>query len=185
MMTRFLTYAPTPSPQPTTHPGPGPQYRVYVTSRNGKGVNLRSGPSKGYPSIGFYSVGTPATMISYGNTWSQIFIGNRYGYMMTEFLTTSEPHGGSQPVPGSSYVVSANGRNVNLRMGPSTGSKAIAAFRVGTRLTVIARGTDWYFIEINGYYGYMMRQFIYDNVSPGSLIPGSVPQPATGTDVPD
>lgn len=176
MMTRFLTSNPvTPTAQPQPQPQPGTEYEVYVTSRNGKGVNLRSGPSKAYSSIGFYSVGTQAWMVTRGNTWSYIRVGSRYGYMMTEFLTTSHP-GPVPPVVGASYVVSANGRNVNLRTLPSLGSQVIRSFPVGTRLNVIIRGHEWYFIQIDGYYGYMMRQFIYDSGTPPM-------QPATQTDL--
>ena len=161
MMTQFLTnkgVSPaTPKPQPSG------EYQVYVTSGNGKGVNLRSGPDKAYSSIGFYSVGTPATMITKGSTWSYILIGNRYGYMMTRYLTQTKPN---PVIPGSgAYVVSANGKSVNLRESPTTGSRIIASFKVGTKVSIIARGNDWYFIQIGGYYGYMMRQFIYDTGS--------------------
>ena len=138
---------------------------AYVTSRNGKGVNLRSGPGKNYASIGFYSVGTPAMMVSPGGAWSYIRVGNRYGYMMTQFLTETPP---VQPVIGGSHVISANGKNVNLRLRPAKNSKVIKSFKVGTPLTIIVRGADWYFVEINGYYGYMMRQFIYDGGTPAT-----------------
>ena len=172
MMTQFLTSngSAMPLPTPATNPT-GQEYTVYVTSKNGKGVNLRSGPSKSYTSIGFYSVGTQAAMVTKGATWSYIRVGNRYGYMMTEFLTGNEP---VKPVPptGGAYVVSANGKNVNLRAAPTTRSTVIRSYKVGTRLTVITRGIDWCFILIDGTYGYMMRQFIYE---------GSVP--ATATDL--
>ena len=94
MMTRYLTNSPsvpTPTPQPQPQPQPSGEYQVYVTSQNGKGVNLRSGPAKTYSSIGFYSVGTSAMMITKGKTWSYIRVGNRYGYMMTQFLTETVP----------------------------------------------------------------------------------------------
>jgi hypothetical protein len=87
MMTRYLTNTPSvPTPTPQPKPDPFGEYQVYVTSKNGKGVNLRSGPAKTFSSIGFYSVGTPAAMITKGKTWSYIRIGNRYGYMMTQFI---------------------------------------------------------------------------------------------------
>ena len=161
MMTEFLTNDPGKTPKPSPDIPTGDD--VYVTSGNGKGVNLRSGPSKAYPSIGFYSVGTPASMITRGSTWSYIRIGNRYGYMMTQFLTSKKSVDPDPVIPTSgAYVVSANGKNVNLRTAPSTASSIIRSFRVGTKLTVITRGYDWCFIQIGGYYGYMMRQFIYD-----------------------
>ena len=175
MMTEFLSgdavqkqdpnpYIPV-KPQPDTSSG-----TVYVTSRNGKGVNLRSGPSKNYPSIGFYSVGTAAEMLTEGSTWSYIGVGNRYGYMMSEFLTTSKQTTPVVPVSGS-YVVSANGRSVNLRTAPTTAASVITAFPVGTRLTVITRGSDWYFVQIGEYFGYMMRQFIYDGGGTATTTP--------------
>ena len=171
MMTQFLTTRPvTPVTPVPPQPQPSGQYQVYVTSANGKGVNLRSGPSKTYSGIGFYSVGTEAWMVTRGSTWSYIRIGSRYGYMMSQFLTTSEPPvNPDPPIVGSAYVVSANGKNVNLRTAPSTAGKVITSFRVGTRLNIITRGKDWYFIQIGGYYGYMMRQFIYDGGSPATF----------------
>lgn len=167
MMTRYLTNTPSvPTPTPQPKPSPSGEYQVYVTSKNGKGVNLRSGPAKTFSSIGFYSVATPAIMITKGKIWSYIRVGNRYGYMMTQFLTETEP---VHPIiPGSAYVVSANGKSVNLRTGATTASSIIKSFKVGTPLTIITRGANWYFIQINGYYGYMMRQFIYDGGAPAT-----------------
>ena len=158
MMTRYISGS-QPSPQP--QPQPSGEYDVWVTSRNGKGVNLRNGAGKEYASIGFYSVGTQARMISAGPVWSYIRIGSRYGYMMTEFLTNT-PFTPDIPTYGEAYVISSNGKNVNLRSGPGTNYNAIASFPVGTPLTIINRGAAWYYIRIGGVYGYMMRQFIVE-----------------------
>jgi len=165
MMTRFLTSEPVITIQP--QPVPPDQYTVYVTSGNGLGVNLRSGPGKNYSCIGFYSVGTPAVMIRKGITWSYILIGNRYGYMMTQFLTESKPVHPIIP-DGGACVVSANGKNVNLRAAPTTAARIIRSFKVGTKLTIITRGREWCFIEIEGYFGYMMKQFIYEGNMPAT-----------------
>lgn len=176
MMNRFLTRsypAPTVPPYvpvtPTTVPEDG--YTVFVTSYNGQGVNLRAGPGKNYQSIGFYSVGTQGSMISPGGEWSYIRIGNRYGYMMSQFLSTSyiQP---IQPVHQTgAYVISANGRNVNLRSGPGKGFGVIRSFPVGTELKVIVRGSEWYYIQIGGIYGYMMKAYIHDGQSPQPISP--------------
>ena len=106
-------------------------------------------------------------MITKGSTWSYIRVGNRYGYMMTQFLTTKKSDDPVIPTSGA-YVVSANGKSVNLRTAPTTAATIIKSFKVGTKLTIITRGTDWYFIQIGGYYGYMMRQFIYDGGAPAT-----------------
>ena len=147
--------------KPVSLPVPS-EYTVWVTSKNGKGVNLRSGPSQYYASIGFYGIGTEATMVSLGNTWSYIRIGDKYGYMMTQFLTTNAASGGSGSVPvqGTARVISGNGKDVNLRAAPGLDSKVIRAYPSGTSLTIITRGEEWYFIHIGDDYGYMMKSFI-------------------------
>lgn len=166
MMSRYLTTDqnsgyPNAEFKPVSLPVPN-EYAVWVKSKNGKGVNLRSGPSQYYASIGFYGVDTEATMVSLGNTWSYIRIGDKYGYMMTEFLTTTAPSGGgSTPVvQGGARVASANGKDVNLRTAPGLDSRVIRSYPTGTSLTIITRGEEWYFIHIGDDYGYMMKSFI-------------------------
>lgn len=166
MMTVYLTAGADPLPTPVPSDG----YTVYVTSRNGYGVNLRSGPSKSYPAIGFYSVGTEARMLSEGNVWSYIRIGSRSGYMMTEFLTETKPYKPS-PIAGAPVVTSRNGRNVNLRSGPGKNYSVIRSFPVGTSLQIISRGSVWYYISINGYRGYMMKEYIRESGSPVEELP--------------
>ena len=146
------------------------EYDVYVTSRNGKGVNLRMGPSKVNQVIATYDVGTAARMIQYGATWSYIRIGQTYGYMMTEFLSATKPSGGgATPTVAAGYVTSANGKSVNLRTGPGKQYQVITSFAVGTPLTVISNVADWCYISIGNYNGYMMRQYIVQaNAAPGS-----------------
>ena len=86
MMTEFLS---TVKPSGTTGSS---SYTAYVTSSNGKGVRLRMGAGKIYPTIATYSVGTKVTVVEYGSTWSKVTIGTNTGYMMTEYLTTSQPN---------------------------------------------------------------------------------------------
>ena len=161
MMTQFLTgtaVTPAITPVPVSPVPSGSEYTVYVTSRNGNGVNLRSGPSKSYTSIGFYSVGTQATMITKGSTWSYIRVGNRYGYMMTQFLTKTKP---DEIIPDTgSYVISYNGKNVNLRTGPGYNYPILNSYPPGTPLTIIKADSVWDNVKINGVYGYMMNKFI-------------------------
>ena len=147
--------------KPTTLPVPS-NYKVWVTSNNGQGVNFREGPSQNYTSIGLYNVGTEATMTSLGNTWSYIRIGDKYGYMMTKFLTATEYQGGGEvePVVTGAHVVSGNGKSVNLRTAPGKSSEVIRSYPVGTALTIITKGDEWYFIQIGNDYGYMMKKFI-------------------------
>ena len=96
---------------------------AYVTSANGYGVRLRTGPSKGYRVLAVYPVGTEVTVLATGVIWSRIQVGTTVGYMMSEFLTTTPP-GPTPTTPPSgdmATVRSDNGYGVRLRSGPGGG----------------------------------------------------------------
>ena len=153
MMTKFLT-----ATDPGTGGGGTVLYDVYVTSTNGRGVNLRSSAVKGNNVIGFYDVGTKAGMISKGTEWCLISIDGKQGYMMSQFLSTEKP---DPIVPaGTSYVISYNGKNVNLRTGPGMKYQVLQSYAPGTPVTVLTPGPEWDFVRIGGTYGYMMDQYI-------------------------
>ena len=130
-----------------------------VKSANGKPVRLRSGPSVNYSIIASYAVGTPLTILTTGETWSKIRINGRTGYMMNDFIQVGS---GSSSVAGgyTAYVVSANGKTVVLRSGPSKQYSALASYNVGQAATVISYGSTWCKVSINGLEGYMMTEFL-------------------------
>ncbi len=86
MMTEFLSTV-----KPSTSTGSSVSYTAYVTSKNGKGVRMRMGAGKLFPTIATYSVGTRVTVLEYDADWCKVRIGTNTGYMMTEFLTTRAP----------------------------------------------------------------------------------------------
>jgi uncharacterized protein YgiM (DUF1202 family) len=136
---------------------------AYVTSANGYGVRLRTGPSKGYRVLAVYAVGTEVTVLQTGVIWSRIQIGSTVGYMMSEFLTAS-PSPTTPPSGDMATVWSSNGLGVRLRSGPGTGYSIIGLYSVGTRVAVQTRGTDWDYILVGSRLGYMMNDFlIYDH----------------------
>ncbi|MBO7664115.1 MAG: SH3 domain-containing protein [Clostridia bacterium] len=162
MMSRYLSGQVVPTPTAD----PGGEINAWVISRNGHGVNLRSGPGKGYASIGYYSVGTSASILSAGAVWSYIRIGSRHGYMMSEFLTTVAPVVPPVPIPGGAYVVSENGKGVNLRTGPGKQYGVIRVIPAGTPVTIITRGVEWHYVKAGDFFGYMMSQYIYQAIGP-------------------
>ena len=86
MMTQFLSTV-----KPEGSNGGAVSYTAYVPSQNGKGVRMRAGAGKIFPTIATYAVGTQATVLEYGDSWCKVRIGVNTGYMMTEFLTTKAP----------------------------------------------------------------------------------------------
>ncbi len=108
MMSQYLTETPGTTPAPVTPVTPTTGYTAYVTSANGKKVNLRSGPGKSTSSIGLYATGTQVTVLSHGATWDYIQIGTVTGYMMNQYLTTSyTPVPPVTPVTITSVAVSS------------------------------------------------------------------------------
>lgn len=117
MMTEFLS---TVKPEGTTSSG---TYSAYVTSSNGKGVRMRMGAGKLFPTVATYSVGTKATVLEYGEEWCKIRIGSNTGYMMTQFLTTKAPSMVTAVTINSTSV--QPGDTLKATVSPSTASVVI------------------------------------------------------------
>ncbi len=133
---------------------------AWVTSANGLNVKLRSGPGTQYKPVASYPPGTKCTVISKHGGFTEIKIGTMTGYMMTQFLTGTDPGSGGTIEPYDVYVISPNGAGVNLRSGPSKGNQAIGFYEVGTKGKMIRPGATWSLITIEGRTGYMMSQFL-------------------------
>ncbi|MBQ8161260.1 MAG: SH3 domain-containing protein [Clostridia bacterium] len=169
MMAKYVTTTP-PASQPvvTNPPSSSTSYTAYVTSQNGKGVNLRTGAGKGYASIGLYQVGTPVTVLQKGSIWDYVQIGQTKGYMMAAYLTTKQPSSPTvtNPPPAVptqntvAYVTSSNGKAVRLRSGPGTNYSILGSFQVGTQVIITNRGTTWSSIQVGSLSGYMMSMYL-------------------------
>ena len=103
MMSEFLSTT-KPDANGSTGGSTSSSYTAYVISDNGKGVRMRMGASKLFPTVATYSVGTKVTVLEYGQDWCKIKIGGNTGYMMTEFLTTA-------PVTNEEITVKVNTAN--------------------------------------------------------------------------
>lgn len=174
MMSQYLTTnVVTPAPDADVS-----DYTAYVTSANGKSVNLRGGPSTSYASKASYAVGTQITVHGASGSWSYITVGGVKGYMMTKFITTTKPSGGTSSGTTSTdytaYVTSSNGKGVNLRKGASTSYGSYGTYDVGTAVTVLEKGSTWSYIDINGRKGYMMSKYLTTDKPSGSTSSGYI-----------
>lgn len=145
-----------------TFSGGGGGSSAYVTSGNGYGVRMRSGPGTGYAIVGVYSVGTAVTVLQTGTSWSKIQIGSRVGYMMNKFLTTS---GGGGGTGDPATIWSPNGYGVRLRTGPGTSYSTIGVYSVGTSVTILSHGSTWDRISVGSRTGYMMNYYLTQNTN--------------------
>jgi len=181
VMKRYISKTepdPTPTLEPGTTPTPKPVSRKirYLTSKNGKNINVRRGPSeKGYAVAISLPVGTEVTLISSEKGWAKIssdaMVGT--GYVKTQYLSKSRPGVTATPAPGetpkptkepyparSATVVNPAGNKVNVRQGAGKGYATMTQLEPGTAITVIGESGSWYKIEFPGGTGYMMKEYV-------------------------
>lgn len=187
IMTRFLsTTKPSITPAPTEN-APQKAETAYVFSSNGAPVRVRKGAGTSYSVVGEVAYGTKVQVDGVKGKWSHISYETGSGYIMTSFLTnekpapyaTATPKPTATPSPTASlsekaYVVSANGKSVNVRESAKNGAKVVTSLDVGTQVTVTQRGTRWSHVTGSFGSGYMLNQYL------SSEKPEATPAP-TGT----
>ena len=173
MMSQFLSTG----SAPVT---PSSSYTAYVTSQNGLGVRLRSGAGKGYAVLGLYSVGTEVTVLQHNRVWDYIRVGSRTGYMMNEFLTTTNTNknitgvvlSNAKPVVGEtlSANVLPSGASVSYEWADDRGlllgtgsTYTIQSGDVGRKIRVRVTGS-------NGYAGSAVSSFAQVSSAPATAL---------------
>ena len=144
----------------------GGGYDAWVLNAGYRKVNFRTDSSTKAPIIASYPTGTKVRVLAHGAVWDKIQVDGKTGYMMTQFLSKSAPVITAPPAvtapPASNYtayVVSANGRPVNMRRGPGNYS-VITGVPYGSAVTVLKHDTKWDKIRYNGKEGYMENRFL-------------------------
>ena len=178
MMTKFLTTAkPAPTDVPaTTTPKPG-AYTAYVTSDNGKSVNIRKGPGTGYTVLFKAPYGSEIKVLEHNDKWDKIEQNGKTGYMQNKFITLSLPSGYATPAPGvdtspkptatpfqpyTATVTCPEGEKVNVRSKPYK-SSAVMRLDPGTTVQVVGtypKDKAWVKVKIDGKEYYMKKEFL-------------------------
>ncbi|MBR5111393.1 MAG: SH3 domain-containing protein [Clostridia bacterium] len=160
----------------TQHHDPQPIYvgvTKYISTGNSGRLHLREYPSQSARSLGLFPNGTKVTATDVGNGWSFVMFGGYTGYMMSRYLSPTDP---IQPSPYDPthckvrYVCIANG-HVSLRSEMNDSSSAIGNYGNGTAVYVINDYGTWSFVFVNGQYGYMKDAWLGD--SPYTPSPGT------------
>lgn len=133
----------------------------------GGALNLRQEPSKSATVLGQYPTGTWVEVLEAGIDWSRVSVNGKEGYMMSRYLTT----GGS--TSSTTMYVRTNTRGLNLRKEPSDSAAIITSYPKGTKVKVLARGTKWHKVSVDGNVGYMSAQFLSTSNSSGGSSGGS------------
>ena len=136
----------------------------YITSPNGKKVNLRTGPGLGYGVGTQVEPGTKVDLLSTANGWSAVKYNGFTVYVQSKFLSRYEP--GTEPKKPASFksfsgqVYSPNGKKVNMRVSADINSDRIAQLEPWTSVEVIGETGSWYKIRWANATGYMMRKYV-------------------------
>ena len=158
---------PTPAP-PDTSASADP----IGTARTTAVLNIRTGPSTGYRSLGLLDNGETVTVLeNCGNGWYAVRTSsNTFGYCSGDYLRVTL---GTSPAPQPEPTLQPsepdtatrwNGRTtafVNLRSGPSTGYRIYLTVPLGDAITILDRSNSgWYRVQYGSYTGYMSSDYI-------------------------
>jgi len=117
---------------------------------------LRSEASTASEALGYYRNGKSVTLLEKLDGWYKVKVDGKTGYMMAKYLKI-----GSETASGTATVYNPNGNSyVNFRSGASLNASVLSTIPVGTKITVLSKGTDWTKTEIDGVTGYISTWFL-------------------------
>ena len=117
---------------------------------------LRSEPSTSASSLGYYRNGKSVTLLGKLDGWYKVKVDGQIGYMMAKYLKIE-----NEIASGTATVYNPNGNSyVNFRKNASLNSSILSTIPVGTKISVLEKGTDWTKTEIGGQTGYISTWFL-------------------------
>ncbi len=135
-------------------------------------LNVRSQPSATSQWLGSAARGSWVEALS-GPTggwyYCRVVSSGVKGYMSGAYLGFAGT-GSADPSVGGDGTVSNNGNYVNMRSYPSYQGAVLGQVPSGTSVHILAEENGWYYVQMNGVYGYMRSEFITSASSPSSGI---------------
>ncbi len=100
-------------------------------------------------------------VISTGKTWTMVDDGTMRGYVLTSGLTFYD----NSPREYVTGLVTFRGKTtskntVHIRSGTTSSAKQLQAFACGTPLTVFAQDEKWTEVDVGGWHGYIMNEYV-------------------------
>ena len=186
-------------PGATPDPNVLPQIGTAVVTGN---VRFRKGPGSDYDYWGTIKKDSEVPVYGVENGWYRIILDDMDGYVSGSYLDvtitatpaptpvptpTSTPS--ATPVPGAptegvtpndstAKVIgtgSINAQDVNFRTGPAVSYSRIKKLAKGTELTAYTLTDGWYYVNIDGVYGYVIEQYV--NIEETVQQPEATPEP--------
>ncbi len=186
VQTQFLRFegTATPTPGATATPIPGGT-AAWVWTPSGS-LNLRESPSTGARILRTIPRLAELTVLQQGSQWSTVSYQGVTGYVMSTYLTYTNPLLPSPtPTPGTgstaAWVWTPSG-SLNLRESPSTGARILRTIPRLAELTVLQQGSVWCQVSYQGQQGYVQTQFL--SFAQPEVTPTPTPPMGTDTDIP-
>jgi mannosyl-glycoprotein endo-beta-N-acetylglucosaminidase len=150
--------------------------KKFVNVSPGSSLNMRNSAATNSSIILKLARGVEITVYSEANGWAKIKAYGKFGYVSSQYLSTTKPSAGSEPdaVPGeqpdkndsnqnktiSKYVNVIFGSSLNLRSEASTSGSIVTKLSRGTIVTVYSEEKDWARVTVNGKAGYVSSQYL-------------------------
>lgn len=157
-------------------PAPAPKKMAKVTTGP---INLHATPSTGARVIMQLFSGEQVTVLSTGDIWAQVQVGDACGYVFISYLDI----GGKRPTPvapqpkpvmpqpnppkapiytanANATVKTNNGGNLNLRAWPDGSASVLASFGYGTRVRILTHSGTWCKVQVGNQLGYMLTKYL-------------------------
>lgn len=123
-------------------------------------LNMRSVPSYSGKVIATYPDGTPCILLTENGDWYHASVENKNGYFNSDFIDKKYTTYSNEICT----VISANGKGVNLRLGPGTKYGVVKTIPSSSYGMIIQEGDGWWKISVNGYVGYMSTDYLKDGI---------------------
>lgn len=118
---------------------------------SGSDVYFRSGPSTSSEVLGVFVKGTVVEVVSAADGWCEIVYDGKTGYVSAAYVALNGEESKRGIVIGSC---------VNVRSGPSTADGIVTKVYAGAIVDLIELNNNWYYINYNGYSGYVCADYV-------------------------
>ncbi len=116
-------------------------------------LNVRSGPSTKYKSIGILKKGKTVTVVADMKDWYKIEYKDGYGYISKKY---AREVASEKPSAGKTVTVTTD---LYVRSGPGKEYKTIGTLKKGKTVETFDKKNGWYQIKFNGKTGYISAKY--------------------------
>lgn len=116
-------------------------------------LNVRSGPSTKYKTVGLLKKNTVVSVIGSSNGWYKVSYKGKAAYVSAKYIKKNASGSSFKQFP----VITTE--SLNVRQSRSGSSKKLGQLAKGTKVTVIGSKSGWYTIKLKGKTGYISSKY--------------------------